>query len=155
MEEMAYLLNHLERRQRSYNVYSSSVTAFNFYIKKAEHQTINAFELWCWSRLLGLLDCKEIKPVSPTGNWPWVFTGRTDAESEAPIILHLMQRAVSLKNDQDYADKIKAEVEGDDTGQNSWVVSLTQWTWVLGNSKIVEGSLAYYSPWGRKESDTT
>ena len=66
-----------------------------------------------------------------------------------------MQRAVSLKNDQDYADKIKAEVEGDDTGQNSWVVSLTQWTWVLGNSKIVEGSLAYYSPWGRKESDTT
>ena len=107
-------------------------------IKKAEHQTINAFELWCWSRLLGLLDCKEIKPVSHTGNWPWVFTGRTDAESETPIILHLMQRAVSLKNDQDYADKIKAEVEGDDTGQNSWVVSLTQWTWVLGNSKIVK-----------------
>ena len=39
---------------------------------------------------------------------------------------------------QDYADKIKAEVEGDDIGQDSWMVSLTQWTWVLGNSKIVK-----------------
>ena len=34
-------------------------------IKKAEHQRIDAFELWCWRRLLG---CKEIKPVSLKGN---------------------------------------------------------------------------------------
>ena len=31
------------------------------------------------------LDCKEIKPVNPKGNQPWIFTGRTDAEAEAPI----------------------------------------------------------------------
>ena len=31
------------------------------------------------------LDCKEIKPVNPTENQPWVFTGRTDAEAEAPV----------------------------------------------------------------------
>ena len=37
-------------------------------IKKAEHQRIDAFELWCWSRLLNLLDCKEIQPVNPKGN---------------------------------------------------------------------------------------
>ena len=36
--------------------------------KKAEHQRIDAFELWCWRRLLNLLDCKEIKPVNPKGN---------------------------------------------------------------------------------------
>ena len=32
------------------------------------------------------LDCKEIKPVNPKGNQPWVFIGRTDAEAEAPIL---------------------------------------------------------------------
>ena len=37
-------------------------------IKKAEHQRIDAFELWCWRRLEGPLDCKEIKPVHHKGN---------------------------------------------------------------------------------------
>ena len=38
-------------------------------IKKAEHQKIDAFELWCWRRLLRVpLDSTEIKPVNPEGN---------------------------------------------------------------------------------------
>ena len=38
-------------------------------IKKAEHQRIDAFELWCWRRFFeSPLDCKEIKPVIPKGN---------------------------------------------------------------------------------------
>ena len=37
-------------------------------IKKAEHQKIDAFELWCWRRLENVLDCKEIQPVHPKGN---------------------------------------------------------------------------------------
>ena len=32
------------------------------------------------------LDCKEIKPVNPKGNQPRVFTARTVAEAEAPIL---------------------------------------------------------------------
>ena len=46
---------------------------------------------WCfWSVVLGKtfenpLDCKEIKPVNPKGNQYWIFIGRTDAETEAPI----------------------------------------------------------------------
>ena len=40
----------------------------NWTIKKAECQRIAAFELWCWSRLLRSLDCKEIQPVHPKGN---------------------------------------------------------------------------------------
>ena len=32
------------------------------------------------------LDCKEIKPVSPKGNQPGIFIGRTDAEAEAPVL---------------------------------------------------------------------
>ena len=37
-------------------------------IKKAEHQRIDAFELWCWRRFLSPLDCKEIQPVIHKGN---------------------------------------------------------------------------------------
>ena len=40
----------------------------NWNIKKAEHQRIDAFALWCWRRLLRLLDSKEIQPVHPKGN---------------------------------------------------------------------------------------
>ena len=37
-------------------------------IKEAERQRIDAFELWCWRRLLSPLDHKEIQPVHPKGN---------------------------------------------------------------------------------------
>ena len=37
-------------------------------VKKAEHQRIDAFELWCWRRLESSLDSKEIQPVHPKGN---------------------------------------------------------------------------------------
>ena len=45
------------------------------------------------------LDCKEIKPVNPKGNQPWVFIGRTgaEAEAEAPVLGHPMRRADSLE----------------------------------------------------------
>ena len=36
--------------------------------------------------LKSLLDCKEIKPVYPKGNQPWIFIGRTDAKAETPIL---------------------------------------------------------------------
>ena len=66
-------------------------------IKKAERQRIDAFELWCWRRLFeSPLDCKEIKPIIPKENQSWIFIVRTNTETEAPILGHLMQRADSL-----------------------------------------------------------
>ena len=56
-------------------------------VKKAEGQRIDAFELWCWRRLLKrLLNCKEIQPVHPKGDQSWVFIGETDVETETPIL---------------------------------------------------------------------
>ena len=52
-------------------------------IKKAERQRIDAFELWCWRRLL---DCKEIQPVHSEGDQPWDFFGRNDAKAETPVV---------------------------------------------------------------------
>ena len=56
-------------------------------IKRAECRRIDAFELWCWRRLLeSPLDSKEIQPVHPEGNQSWIYTERTDAKTEAPIL---------------------------------------------------------------------
>ena len=56
-------------------------------IKKAECQRIDAFELLLLNKTLeSPLDCKEIQPVHPKGDQSWVFTGRTDAEAETPIL---------------------------------------------------------------------
>ena len=55
-------------------------------VRKAEHWQTDAFELWCWRRLLSPLDYKEIQPVHPKGDQSWVFIGRTDAETETPIL---------------------------------------------------------------------
>ena len=58
----------------------------NWTIKKAELQRIDAFDLWYWRRLQRVLDCKEIQPVHPKGNWSWVFIGRTNVKAETPVL---------------------------------------------------------------------
>ena len=47
---------------------------------------------------------------------------------------------------------LRAQGEGDDRGWDSWMASLTRWTWVWANSESWwrTGSLACYSPWGRR-----
>ena len=56
-------------------------------VKKAEHRRIDAFELWCWRRLLRVpWTAKEIQPVHSKGDQPWVFFGRTDAKAETPVL---------------------------------------------------------------------
>ena len=64
-------------------------------VKKAECQRTDAFELWCWKRLL------RVPWTARRSNQSMLkeimFIGRTDAEAKAPILGHLMQRADSLE----------------------------------------------------------
>ena len=59
-------------------------------IKKAECQRIDAFELWCWRRLLRVpwtaRRSNQIQPGWPKGDQSWVFIGGTDVEAETPIL---------------------------------------------------------------------
>ena len=55
-------------------------------IKKVEQWGTDAFELLLEKTLESPLDCKEIQPVHPKGNHPWMFIGRTDVEAETPIL---------------------------------------------------------------------
>ena len=55
-------------------------------IKKAEHRIIDAFELWCWRRLLRVPWTARRSTVHRKGDQSWVFIGRTDVEAETPIL---------------------------------------------------------------------
>ena len=56
-------------------------------MKKAECRRIDAFELWCWRKLLRVpWTAKEIQPAHSKGDQSWVFFGRTDAEAETPVL---------------------------------------------------------------------
>ena len=67
-------------------------------VKKAEHRKIDAFEQLVLEKTLeSPLDCKEIQPVHPEGNQSWVFTGRTDAEAETPVLWPPHARVDSLE----------------------------------------------------------
>ena len=59
----------------------------------------DAFELWLEKTLENPFDSKEIKPVSPKGNQPWIFTGRTDIEGEAPILWPLNEKSWLIGKD--------------------------------------------------------
>ena len=55
-------------------------------IKKAEHWRIDAFEVWCWRKLLRVpWTARRSNQSIPKGDQSWVFIGRTDAEAETPI----------------------------------------------------------------------
>ena len=55
-------------------------------IKKAEHRRTDAFELWCWRRLLKSLGLQGDPTIHPKGDQSWVFIGRTDVEAETPVL---------------------------------------------------------------------
>ena len=56
-------------------------------IKKNECQRTDAFELWCWRKLLRVpWTAWEIQPVHSKGDQSWVFFGRTDAKAETQIL---------------------------------------------------------------------
>ena len=79
-------------------------------------------------------DCKEIKPVHPKGDQPWVFIGRTDAEAETPILWPLDTKSQLIGKESDAGKDWKREEKGNDRGWDGWIASLTEWTWVWASS---------------------
>ena len=81
------------------------------------------------------LDSKEIKPVSPKGNQPWIFIGRTDTEVEALILWPPDAKNWLIRKDPDAGQDWGPRGEGGDIGRDGWMASLTQWTWLRANSR--------------------
>ena len=101
------------------------------------------------------LDSKKIKPVNPKGNQSLIFTGRTDAEAEAPIL-----QAPDGKNwlfgkdpdaGKDWRQEEKGTTEDEMVGWHYQLDGLEfEQPWGVSDG---QGSLACCSPWGHKESD--
>ena len=119
--------------------------------KKAESQRIDAFKLWCWRRLLR--DCKEIQPVHPKGDQSWVFTGRTDAEAETPVLWPPHEKSWLIGKDPDGGQEEKGMTEDEMAGWHHWLDGHEfEWTPGVGDG---QGGLACCDSWGHKESDMT
>ena len=127
-------------------------------IKKPECQRIDAFELWFLEKTLeSPLGCKEIKPVNPKGNQSWIFTGRTDAKAEAPILWPTGVKSWLIGKDPDAGKDWRQDEKGAREDEMIW------WHHWLNGHEFEQalgvgdgqGSLACYSPWSHKKSDIT
>ena len=102
------------------------------------------------------LDCKEIQPVNPKGNQPWIFIGRMDAETEAPIHWPPDAKSQLIGKDpdagKDWRQKKRA-AEDEMVRSHHWLNG-HKFEHTLGDDEG-QGSLACCSLWGCKESDTT
>ena len=102
------------------------------------------------------LDSKEIKSVNPKGNQPWIFTGRTDAEAEAPILWSPDAKSWLTGKDpdagKDWGQEEKRATEDEMIG---WHLSLNvhEFDQTLGDSEVScrSCSLVCCSPWGHKD----
>ena len=74
------------------------------------------------------LDCKKIKPVNPKGNQHQIFTGRTDARAETPILWPPDAKNRLTGKRLRCWERLKARGEGDDRGLDGWMASPIQWT---------------------------
>ena len=111
---------------------------------------------WCFqttvleNTLESPLDSKEIKLVSPKGNQPWMFFGRTDAEAEAPVLWPPDAKSQLTGKDlgawKDWGHKEKGMTEDEMVGWHHQL-SVHEFEQVLGDVEE-KGSLACCSPWG-------
>ena len=99
-------------------------------IKKAEHQRIDAFELWCWRRLLRIswIARRSNRSVLKEIN-PYSSLERLMLKLKLRCFGHLMQRADLLEKTL-LLGKIEGRRRRGDRGWDGWMSSATQWAWV-------------------------
>ena len=104
-------------------------------IKKAEHRRIDAFELWCWRRLLRVpwtarrSNQSILKEISPGCSLVGLML-----KLKLQYFGHLMWIADSFEKTL-MPGRLRVGGEGDDRGLHGWMASPTQWTWVGMNSR--------------------
>ena len=80
------------------------------------------------------LDYKEIKPVDPKGNQPWILIERTDAEAEALILWPPDAESILWKNTLMPGKDWRQKGVGGRRRWDCYIASVTQWTWIWENS---------------------
>ena len=127
-------------------------------VKKAERWRIDAFELWCWRRLLRVpWTARRSISVHSEGDQPWDFFGRNNAKAETPVLWppHVKSWLIGKDSDagRDWGQEEKGTTEDEMAGWHYWLDGCEfEWTLGVGDG---QGSLACCDSWGCKESDTT
>ena len=103
------------------------------------------------------LDCKEIQPVHPKGDQSWVFTERTDAKAESPILWPPHAKSWLIGKDpdagRDWGQEEKWTTEDEMAGwHHRFNGPESEWTPGVGDG---QGDLVCCDSWGHKELDTT
>ena len=126
-------------------------------VKKAEHRRIDAFELWCWRRLLRVpwtvrrSNQSIIKEISPGCSVEGMML-----KLKLQYFGHLMRRVDSLEKThagRDWGQEEKGTTEDEMAGWHHWLDG-REFEWTLGIGDR-QGGLAYCNSWGHKESDMT
>ena len=118
------------------------------------------FVIWCQqlTHWRSPLNSTETKPVNLKGNQPWILSGRTDAEAEAPVFWSPVANSQLIGKVPDTGRdwgrrRIKKVSEGEMAGWHHWCNGHEPGQ----TSEMVRdrGGLEFFSPWGHKELDTT
>ena len=115
---------------------------------------------WCfWTVALektpeSPLDCKEIKPINPKGNQPWIFIERTDAEAETPIFWPPDVKSQLIRKDPSSGKEWRQEERGTTEGKIvGWHHQPNghEFEQALRNDERQRG-LVCCSPWGSQKA---
>ena len=122
-------------------------------MKKAEHFWTVVLK----KTLASPLECKEIQPVHPKGDQPWVFFGRHDGRAETPVLWPPRVKSWLNGNDSDAGRDCRHEEKGKTEDEMAgWHHRLDgrEFEWTLRDGDG-QGGLVCCDSWDRKESDTT
>jgi len=157
------------KKQRHHSAYKGpSSQSYDFssshvWMWDSDHKESRALKNWCfWTVVLektldSPLNCKEIKPVIPKGNQPWIVIGRTDAEAEAPTLRPPDAKNQLIGKDPDAGKDWGQEENGateDKMFGGHHQLNGHEFKQTTGDGER-QGSLACCSSWSHKESDTT
>ena len=167
LEEMLWQPRQHIKKQRHYfadkgppsQIYGFSSS--HVWMWELDHKESWVLKNWCFwivpreKTLESPLDCKEIKPVNPKGNQPWIFIGRTDVETL--ILCQPDAKNWLIGKDPDAGKNWRQEEKGTTedkmVGRHHWLKG-HEFEQTPGDSEG-QGSLACCIPWGHKELDTT
>ena len=156
---------HIKEQRHHFASKGPSAQSYGFssshiWMWEINHKQDWTLKNWCfWTVVLektleSPLDSKEIQPVNPKGNQPWIFIGRTDAEAEAPILRLPDSKSQIFGKEPDVGKDWRQEEKGttdDEVVRWHHHLSIHEFEQALEDSNG-QGSLLCCSPWGSQRA---
>ena len=133
MKKQTHYFANKGQSSQGYGFSSGHMWMWELDYKEDRAQRIDAFELWCWRRLLRVPWTARssnqliLKEISPEYSLEGLML-------KLQYFGHLIQRADSLEKKPWCWERLRAGGEGGDRGSDGWMASLTQLTWIWANS---------------------